>query len=98
MPNEIIHNSQIGDHETINVIVAITPLLNLYLEKLIEDFDSNYVIFEYSSRKLINNRNLNIVDATYHSGLEHVSVLRMMKRKLNQYNKKFKVNFFFIMG
>lgn len=82
-------------NQPINIIIAITPLVNLYIKELLESLDGDYIIIEYSSKKIIRDRSLNIFSLVYKNKLDHIKKLKRAKFFLDDAKKNSSVTIFF---
>lgn len=65
-----------------NIIIATTELINVYLDKLVDSLSDNTVIFEFASRQIIYDRSYNINSYVYHNGLDQTIKLKNARSKL----------------
>jgi len=66
-----------------NVIIATTELINVYLDELVAYLPGETVIFEFASKKIIYDRSYKIFSFVYSGGYDQVIKLRKAKAQLD---------------
>lgn len=79
-----------------NIIIATTELINAYVESLIKSLSGKTLIFEFSSRKVVYDRELNIKSFIYNDGWDQIKKLRSAKKALHEiFQKEDEIEVFF---